>query len=87
MKIQKLATSADLSLSSLDHAFELLAVVNSLDMRKNPSRLQVNQESIVTALEVIRESRLPIALEITPLGSRYGWALWLFDDCVWSNGA
>lgn len=84
MIIKKTSIGWDLSHAAVEDAIR--------SMRTHPNiagglRLQVHPDSIICALKVVADYPERIDVEITPVGKRDAWALWLYEDCVWSEGA
>lgn len=92
MKIAKLPVNADLSAASL---LEAVSILNAPQCRHYI--IQVHPDEIHWACSVVaelngaaqfRRTAAPhFSVEMTPVGKQCSWALWAYDDCVWSEGA
>ena len=85
MNILKMPTACDLSLTSFEEAVQTLreqsgGIINTLT-------LQVHPDELLAAIAVVNEVDFRTRIVVTPVGRPYSWALWLYDNCVWSEGA
>jgi len=91
MKIIKMPVNCDLSAASIQDAVMQLSASHCCHyiIQVHPSNIHWACQTLLSMNSdaVFRDTAPHYSIQMPPLGKPDAWAVWAYDDCVWSEGA